>query len=92
MNRVAATNIRAHGNRELDGIAVGMACPARAEVRRLIEHTWVSDATIDTAVRIRADLIVMATRGENELRHEPMTEAALQSHRPLVLSIAAVKS
>ena len=75
--------------RELDDIAAGMACPARAEVRRLIGHVWVADAIIDAALETRADLIVMATRGENELRHAFIGSTALgvmaRSPIPLVL-------
>jgi nucleotide-binding universal stress UspA family protein len=75
--------------RELDEIAAGMACPAQAEVRRLIDHVWVADAIVDAAVGMRADLIVMATRGEHELRHAFIGSTALgvlaRSPIPLVL-------
>lgn len=80
---------RAAWQHEMDGIAASMSCPARADVRRLIEHVWVSDAIIDAAVGLRADLVVMATRGENELRHAFIGSTALGvlagSHIPLVL-------
>lgn len=81
--------LEAAWQRELDKIAAAMSCPARAEVRRLIEHAWVTDAIVDAAVEVRADLIVMATRGENELRHAFIGSIALgvmaRSPIPLVL-------
>ena len=63
--------------REMDSIAASMACPARAEVRRLMKHSSVADAIIAGALETRADLIVMATRGENELRHAFIGSTAL---------------
>ncbi len=81
--------LEAGWQRELDEIAASLACPARTEVRRLIEHVSVTNAIIDAAVGIRADLIVMATRGENEFRHALIGSTALgvmaRSHIPLVL-------
>ena len=81
--------LEADWQRELDEIAASMACPARAEVRRLFEQVWVTDAILDAAVGIQADLLVMATRGENELRHAFIGSTALgvmaRSHIPLVL-------
>lgn len=75
--------------RSLDPQARALACPARAEVRQLAGQASVPDVIIDAAVQHEAALIMMATRGENELRHAFIGSTALgvtaRSPIPVVL-------